>query len=143
LRLQLPTDFRLLHFTREVDDGTLNVVTRELRERETKQELHELVNHAMEDFRDPVWNGDKWVAGTLFQTVRPVLKEPVPGCEAVDVVMDARPSDVATSTTRMYVLWMRPKSRATITTVVYENLIGTFAPAIDDVLGLVERWSCK
>jgi len=142
LRLKDRTDVTDIDFTRDGDDGVLWVYTHELSGRERKQELKELVNLSIADMRNPVWDGRNFYLGTRFQEVRQALKEPVPGCEAIDLVADARVNGVATYTSRLYVLWMRPKDHETMTMIVFQSPIETFAPAVNDVLGLVERWSC-
>jgi hypothetical protein len=142
LRLKDRRDYSDLKFTREGDDGKLSVYTRDLGRSERKQDLGELVSRTIEDLSNPLWDGRQFYRGSKLQEVRAALKEPVPGCEAIDIVLDARPTDVATFISRLYLLWMRPKDRDTLTVVIYESPIQTFAPAVEDVLGLVERWSC-
>ena len=142
LRLKARRDESDIEFTRDGDDGTLSVFTRDLGRSERKLELRDLVNRTIADLSSPLWDGRHFYRGSRFQEVRTALKEPVPGCEAIDVVVDAHPTGIATFTSRLYVLWMRPKDRETMTLVMYESPIQTFAPAVEDVIGLVERLSC-
>jgi len=142
LRLKDRMDITDLRFTRDADDGMIGVYTRELSRSERAQELRELVNATIANLSSPFWDGRTLYRGSRFQEVRTALKEPVPGCEAIDIVVDGRLANVETITSRLYLLWVRPKDRQTLTVLVFESPVQTFAPAVQDVMGLVERWSC-
>jgi hypothetical protein len=141
LRVKERADVRDLVVTRTIDDGAITVFTQDLSRREAGLQMRDLVNESLAQLRSYHWDGRRLWGGLQFEEVRKPYKEAVPGCEAVDLVLDARPRGTATATRRVYMLWMRPKDHGTLTTFIFESPIETFAPAYKDVLGFVERWS--
>src|SRR2546430_8078014 len=108
LRVKERSDVRDLVLNRIVDDGVLTVFTAELSRKQHEMTLRDLVNEQLASFRTPYWDRRNFSPGLRFEWVREPYKEAISGCEAVDMVLDERPQGTATTTRRVYLLWMRP-----------------------------------
>lgn len=133
LRIKERADGRDLVISRVIDDGTITVRTEDLSRSERKMSLRDIVNQALTRV--------VWSSGLEFVEVRKPYEEEIPGSEAIDIVVDSRPRGSATTTARLYFLWMRPKGGDTLTTFIFASPPETFTAAYEDVLGLVRRLS--
>jgi hypothetical protein len=133
LRVKRRADVRDLVIGRVADDGTITILTEDLDRGEQKMPLRDLVNQSLTRVTGS--------SGLQFVEVRKPYDEEIPGAEAIDLVVDSKQSGSATTTARYYFLWARPKGGDKLTTLIFASLPETFAPAYEDVLGLVRRLS--